>query len=63
MFATVNPSDCIGCGSCEAVCPEVFRMNDQGIAEAYTNPVPSEAEQSAKEAAQMCPGEAIILEA
>lgn len=62
MFATVNPSDCIGCGSCEAICPEVFRMNDQGIAEAYTNPVPPEAEGTAKEAAQMCPGEAIVLD-
>ncbi|CAA7602574.1 3Fe-4S ferredoxin signature [Acididesulfobacillus acetoxydans] len=62
MYATVNQADCIGCGSCEAVCPEVFRMNDQGLAEAYTNPVPPEAEESAKEAAQMCPGEAIVLE-
>lgn len=61
MYASVTP-DCIGCGSCEAVCPEVFRMNDQGLAEAYKNPVPADAEESAKEAAQMCPAEAIALD-
>ncbi|HHY26590.1 MAG TPA: ferredoxin [Desulfitobacterium dehalogenans] len=61
MYATVE-SDCIGCGSCEAVCPEIFRMNDDGLAEAYVNPVPSELEEKAKEAADMCPVNVIILE-
>ncbi|ACL20593.1 ferredoxin [Desulfitobacterium sp. LBE] len=61
MYATVE-SDCIGCGSCEAVCPEIFRMNDDGLAEAYVNPVPAELEESAKEAADMCPVNVIILE-
>lgn len=61
MYATVE-SDCIGCGSCEAVCPEIFRLNDDGLAEAYVNPVPSELEEKAKEAAAMCPVNVIILE-
>ncbi len=61
MYATVE-SDCIGCGSCEAVCPEIFRMNDDGLAEVYVNPVPAELEESAKEAADMCPVNVIILE-
>ncbi|AFQ45035.1 MULTISPECIES: ferredoxin [Desulfosporosinus] len=61
MYATVN-SDCIGCGACEAICPQVFRMNGYEIAEAYKNPVPDEAEQSTKEAAKSCPVAAIILE-
>ena len=61
MYATVE-SDCIGCGSCEAVCPEVFRMNDDGLAEAYVNPVPAELEEKAQEAADMCPVNVIILE-
>ncbi|KGK86223.1 ferredoxin [Desulfosporosinus sp. HMP52] len=61
MYATVS-SDCIGCGACEAICPQVFRMNDYEIAEAYKNPVPDEAEQSTKEAAKSCPVAAIILE-
>lgn len=61
MFATVN-ADCIGCGACEAICPQVFRMNSYEIAEAYLNPIPLDAEDSTKIAAKSCPVAAIILE-
>ncbi|MCB8815126.1 ferredoxin [Desulfosporosinus shakirovi] len=61
MFASVS-SDCIGCGACEAVCPQVFRMNSYEIAEAYTNPVPYDAEASTRAALKSCPTAAIILE-
>ena len=61
MFATVN-SDCIRCGACEAICPQVFRMNSYEIAEAYINPIPQDAEETIKEAAKCCPVAAIILE-
>lgn len=61
MFASVN-SDCIGCGACEAICPQIFRMNSYGIAEAYINPVPLDVEESTKLAAKSCPIAAIILE-
>ena len=61
MFATVT-SDCIGCGACEEICPQVFRINMYEIAEAYINPVPQADEESIKEAAKSCPVAAIILE-
>ncbi|MDQ7095231.1 ferredoxin [Desulfosporosinus sp. PR] len=61
MFASVN-SDCTGCASCEAICPEVFRMNSFGLAEAYINPVPQGAERLTKDAANSCPVAAITLE-
>ncbi|MGC7871189.1 ferredoxin [Desulfosporosinus sp. SYSU MS00001] len=61
MYASVN-SDCIGCASCESICPQVFRMNGFGIAEAYLNPVPQEIEKLAKDALNSCPVEAITLE-
>ena len=35
MRAFVDQDMCIGCGLCEGTCPEVFRMNDEGKAEAY----------------------------
>ena len=35
MNAFVNPDECIGCGLCCGICEEVFRMNDEGKAEAY----------------------------
>lgn len=36
MRAFVDQDMCIGCGLCEGTCPEVFRMNDEGKAEAYS---------------------------
>jgi len=61
MFASVT-SDCIRCCACQEICPQVFRMNSFGVAEAYINPLPQDAENSAKQAARSCPVAAIILE-
>ena len=60
--ATVDKSKCIGCGLCEATCPQVFKIGGDGLSEAYTNPVPSESEDTAQEAADGCPVEAITIE-
>ncbi|HWQ71788.1 MAG TPA: ferredoxin [Desulfitobacteriaceae bacterium] len=62
MIAKVDPDTCIGCGTCPAICPEVFQMNDNGLAEAYVNPVPSSLEETAQEAADGCPVDAIHIE-
>lgn len=35
MNAVVNPDTCIGCSLCCGMCDAVFRMNDEGKAEAY----------------------------
>ena len=48
MEAKVNEG-CISCGACVAACPEVFRFNDDGEAEAYEKVEP-EYEKTAKEA-------------
>ncbi len=29
----VNQETCIGCGTCEAICPEVFKINEAGKAQ------------------------------
>jgi len=60
MIAEVNQEDCIGCESCPEFCPEVFKM-EFGLAVAYTNPVPVEFEEAAKEAAEGCPAHCIII--
>jgi len=52
---------CIGCGLCASTCEEVFRMNDEGLAEAYAQITP-ETEESAKEAAEGCPVAVIRIE-
>jgi len=60
MKAFVN-EDCIGCGLCEGICPEVFRMTDKGVAEA-AEAVPEGAEDGATEARDSCPVGAIAIE-
>ena len=63
MKAVVIADDCTGCGLCVETCPEVFEMNDDDIAKVKADPVPAEAEASAKESADDCPSEAIKIEA
>lgn len=60
MKAIVIPEKCIGCTLCTQICPEVFRMEDDK-AVAYTVPVPEKSAESARDAAQQCPVEAIEI--
>jgi ferredoxin len=61
MKVKVNPQMCSGTGLCEQTCPEVFEIKD-GISTVKVVNVPSEVEQSCKQAAQDCPTEAISIE-
>ncbi len=61
MKATVDDT-CTGCGLCPDMCPEVFELGDDGFAKVIADPVPESAEDSAREAAQSCPVEAIHIE-
>lgn len=62
MNAVINRSGCIACGMCAETCPEVFRMAEDGLAEAYAE-VPPSAENLAEEARDNCPVSVISLEA
>jgi len=53
--------DCISCGRCVEICPEVFEMGED-IAQVTKNPVPKEYEDAAREAVDECPTSAIIVE-
>ncbi|MDD4103807.1 MAG: ferredoxin [Bacilli bacterium] len=52
---------CIGCGQCADTCPEVFRMNDEDLAEVYAE-VTADTQDSAEEAADSCPVGIISIE-
>lgn len=60
--AIVDRSLCIGCGLCAEVCPQVFEMGDDNIAQVKTDPVPPEAEEGCRQAADQCPGSAIQIQ-
>lgn len=51
--------NCIGCGLCAGICPEVFSMIDEGVAKAIESEVPAGSESTAAEAKDSCPVGAI----
>ena len=53
---------CISCGMCVEICPEVFHMGDDGLADVHQNPVPDEAEKGAVTAQESCPVSVIHVE-
>ncbi|NLP45960.1 MAG: ferredoxin [Epulopiscium sp.] len=62
MKAKIDRDGCIGCELCTTICPEVFQMAEDGLAEVYTDPVPEEVEDTAIEAQENCPVSVIAVE-
>ncbi|AKK28017.1 ferredoxin [Mycobacterium sp. EPa45] len=62
MKASIDDGRCRGHGVCTTVCPDVFAMTDDGYAEAIVDEVPAGLEDSAREAADACPENAVILD-
>lgn len=52
-------ADCIGCGLCVSICPEVFSMTDGGTAAAALASIDGPDEVAAMDALQTCPVGAI----
>ncbi len=61
MKAKLDRSGCISCGLCAETCPEVFRIAEDGVAEAYQENVPAEVEDKAVEAQDGCPVSVITV--
>ncbi len=62
MKAKVSQDDCISCGLCIDMCPEVFQYNEDSKSQAIEGDIPEECQDSAKEACESCPTSAIIIE-
>ncbi len=62
MKASLDRDGCISCGLCPSICPDVFRMADDGVAEVYRADVPAEAEEQAVEAQESCPVSVIFVD-
>lgn len=61
MKAEIDRSGCIACGLCTEICPDVFRMADDGLAEAYQEPTQDNIDE-AQEAEDGCPVSVIHVE-
>ncbi|MFZ0034825.1 MAG: ferredoxin [Sedimentisphaerales bacterium] len=53
--------DCVACGLCVEICPEVFKMGEL-YAQVKTDEIPEEFEKAVRQAADDCPVSAIIIE-
>lgn len=53
---------CIACGTCFAICPEVFKEDGEGFSHTEREDVPKEYELAVSEAAETCPVSVIVTE-
>ncbi len=58
MKLKVNKDLCIGCGACQAVCPEVFEIEDDGLATVISI-INDNVKEDAIDAKEGCPTSAI----
>ena len=59
MSVNVNRDDCIGCGVCAQICPDVFELDEDAGKAKVIRPEGSEC---AREAADSCPVGCISVE-
>jgi ferredoxin len=60
MKIWIDAKVCMGDETCVAICPEVFELHGK-TAFAKTKIIPEELQDACLDAAESCPGEAIVL--
>ena len=58
MKVKVNEG-CIGCGACESIAEDLFKINDEGVSEPVSEVIPEDKVETAKEVIEACPVGAI----
>ncbi len=55
-------SRCCGYGLCAVICPEVYKLDAEGMVYTDAEVIPAGLEEGAREGAAACPAEAIMIE-
>lgn len=58
----VDRSRCCGYGLCAQLCPEVYKLDENGLVFVESETIPGGLEEEAKEGAAACPAEALVIE-
>ena len=59
MKLVVDKDICIGCGACAAICPDVFEIDEDGLAVSVVDEINEDIEEDAIDAKEGCPVNAI----
>ena len=59
MKAYVDKETCIGCELCPEICPEIFEMEDDGLAVAKDSEIPEDLLEDMQDAFEGCPTDSI----
>jgi ferredoxin len=59
--AEIDEDECSGTGLCTRICGEVFELNDDFVSSVRVDTIAPEYEDKVREAAELCPLQAIIV--
>lgn len=62
MKVRVDREECTGDAICADMCPDVFEIDDEGIAVVLVDTVPKDLEDDVREACDSCPEECIYID-
>lgn len=62
MKVRVDKDTCIGCGACQAICPDVFEYNDEGTMSVKLSEIDDNLKDDVMDAKDGCPVDAIKTE-
>lgn len=62
LRVVVDRSRCCGYGLCAQLCPEVYKLDENGLVYVESEFIPGGLEEEAKEGAAACPAEALVIE-
>lgn len=62
LRVTADRDRCCGYGLCAQFCPQIYKLDENGLVYLDSDTVPPELEEEAREGAAACPAEALAVE-